>query len=104
MLADGEFDKQVGNDGVDVWVTQMGDYMNMNTAFVDKKNGIVAIVDPFDFVSGFLRQIGYTARIGRRLRESSGDWRRTLDQHECIRIHRLGCRSLPGPSSFGENI
>ena len=27
---------------------QMGDYLNMNTAFVDKKNGIVAIVDPFD--------------------------------------------------------
>ena len=48
MLADGEFDKQVGNDGVDVWVTQMGGYMNMNTAFIDKKNGIVAIVDPFD--------------------------------------------------------
>ena len=48
MLADGEFDKQVGNDGVDVWVTQMGDYMNMNTAFIDRKNGIVAIVDPFD--------------------------------------------------------
>ena len=50
MLADGEFDKQVGNDGVDVWVTQMGGYMNMNTAFIDKKNGIVAIVDPFDSV------------------------------------------------------
>ena len=48
MLAHGEFDKQVGNDGVEVWVTQMGDYMNMNTAFVDKKNGIVAIIDPFD--------------------------------------------------------
>ena len=48
MLADGEFDKQVGNGGVEVWVTQMGDYMKMNPAGVDKKNGIVAIVDPFD--------------------------------------------------------
>lgn len=48
MLAGGEFHKQVGDDGVEVWVTQMGGYMNMNTAFIDKGNGIVAIVDPFD--------------------------------------------------------
>ena len=43
MLAHGEFDKQVGNDGVEVWVTQMGDYMNMNTAFVDKKLSLIHI-------------------------------------------------------------
>ena len=48
MLGDGEFDKRVGDDGVEVWVTQMGGYMNMNTAFIDRESGIVAIVDPFD--------------------------------------------------------
>ena len=48
MLEEGEFDKSVVEDGIEVWVTQMGDYMNMNTAFVDRKNEIVAIVDPFD--------------------------------------------------------
>ena len=48
MLSDGEFDKRVGDDGVEVWVTQMGGYMNMNTAFIDRESGIVAIVDPFD--------------------------------------------------------
>ena len=48
MLRDGEFDKRVGDDGVEVWVTQMGGYMNMNTAFIDRGSGIVAIVDPFD--------------------------------------------------------
>ena len=45
MLADGEFDVTVADDGVEVWVTQMGDYMNMNTAFIDRVAGIVAIVD-----------------------------------------------------------
>ena len=45
MLGDGEFDKRVGDEGVEVWVTQMGDYMNMNTAFIDRESGIVAIVD-----------------------------------------------------------
>lgn len=48
MLADGEFHKDVRDDGVEVWVTQMGGYMNMNTAFIDRENQIVAIVDPFD--------------------------------------------------------
>ena len=32
------------------WVTQMGAYMNMNTAFIDRENEIVVIVDPFDSV------------------------------------------------------
>ena len=50
MLEEGEFDKSVVEDGIEVWVTQMGDYMNMNTAFVDRKNEIVAIVDPFDSI------------------------------------------------------
>jgi glyoxylase-like metal-dependent hydrolase (beta-lactamase superfamily II) len=48
MLAEGEFDVAVADDGVEVWVTQMGGYMNMNTAFIDRAAGVVAIVDPFD--------------------------------------------------------
>ncbi len=47
-LARGEFDVSYSGDGVEIWVTQMGPYMNMNTAFIDRENGIVAIVDPFD--------------------------------------------------------
>jgi len=39
MLADGEFDVAVADDGVEVWVTQMGGYMNMNTAFIDRAAG-----------------------------------------------------------------
>ena len=35
MLEEGEFDKTVTENGIEVWVTQMGDYMNMNTAFID---------------------------------------------------------------------
>ena len=46
MLAEGEFDVTVADDGVEVWVTQMGGYMNMNTAFINRAAGIVAIVDP----------------------------------------------------------
>ena len=42
MLADGEFDVTVADDGVEVWVTQMGDYMNMNTAFIDRAAGTVS--------------------------------------------------------------
>ena len=48
MLSEGEFHTSIWEDGVEVWVTQMGDLMNMNTAFVDRANEIVAIVDPFD--------------------------------------------------------
>ena len=48
MLAEGEFHTSIWEDGVEVWVTQMGNLMNMNTAFVDRANEIVAIVDPFD--------------------------------------------------------
>lgn len=48
MLGKGEFDRAVGEDGVEVWVTQMGPYANMNTAFIDREAGVVAIVDPFD--------------------------------------------------------
>ena len=48
MLADGEFDIRDGGDGIEVWVTQMGDYMNMNTAWIDRASGTVAVVDPFD--------------------------------------------------------
>ena len=48
MLADGEFDIHTDEDGIEVWVTQMGDFMNMNTAWIDRENGVVAITDPFD--------------------------------------------------------
>jgi len=48
MLYDGEFHINLWKDGVEVWVTQMGPLMNMNTAFVDRENGVVAIIDPYD--------------------------------------------------------
>ena len=48
MLGEGEFDKRASKDGIEVWVTMMGPYLNMNTAFIDRAAGIVAIVDPFD--------------------------------------------------------
>lgn len=48
MLADGEFDIHTDESGIEVWVTQMGAYMNMNTAWIDRATGTVAIVDPFD--------------------------------------------------------
>jgi len=48
MLGDGEFDIQESEDGIEVWVTQMGNYMNMNTAWINRTTGTVAIVDPFD--------------------------------------------------------
>ena len=48
MLGDGEFDKLVLNDGIEVWVTLMGPYLNMNTAFIDRSANVVAIVDPFN--------------------------------------------------------
>ena len=44
----GEFDRRTHEDGIEVWVTQMGAFMNMNTAFIDRQNGVVAIIDPFD--------------------------------------------------------
>ena len=47
-LAEGEFAVSYGDDNVEVWITQMGPWANMNTAFIDRKNGVVAIVDPFD--------------------------------------------------------
>ncbi len=48
VLGKGEFDVSCGDDNVEVWVTQMGPWANMNTAFVDRKNGIVAVIDPYD--------------------------------------------------------
>ena len=44
MLSDGEFHSAIWEDGVEVWVTQMGSLMNMNTAFVDRETGTVATV------------------------------------------------------------
>ena len=48
MLKDGEFDIDIRSDGIEVWVTQMGDFMNMNTAIIDRTNKVVVIIDPFD--------------------------------------------------------
>jgi len=48
MLRDGEFDIDIRSDGIEVWVTQMGDFMNMNTAIIDRTNKVVVIIDPFD--------------------------------------------------------
>ncbi len=48
LLAKGEFAVSYGDDQIEVWVTQMGPWANMNTAFVDRVHGVVAIVDPFD--------------------------------------------------------
>ena len=48
MLSDGEFHSSIWKDGIEVWVTQMGPLMNMNTAFIDRSNGVVAIIDPYD--------------------------------------------------------
>ncbi len=47
-LKEGEFDKSNIDGDVEIWVTQMGSWANMNVAFVDRVNRIVAIVDPFD--------------------------------------------------------
>jgi len=47
-LAEGEFAVSCGDDNVEIWITQMGPWANMNTAFIDRENGIVAIIDPFD--------------------------------------------------------
>ena len=48
MLSDGEFHVSIWEDGVEGCVTLMGNLMNMNTAFVDRANGVVVIIDPFD--------------------------------------------------------
>ncbi len=48
VLARGDFDIAHSDDGVEIWVTQMGPYMNMNVAFIDRENGYVILVDPFD--------------------------------------------------------
>jgi len=47
-LVRGEFDISKGDDGIEIWITQMGPMANMNSAFIDRKNQIVAIVDPYD--------------------------------------------------------
>ncbi len=44
VLAEGEFAVSYGDDQIEVWVTQMGSWANMNTAFIDRTHGIVAIV------------------------------------------------------------
>ena len=41
-----DFDKRVGEDGIEVWVVQLGPYGNINTAFIDRENQVVVLVDP----------------------------------------------------------
>ena len=48
VLPSGEFDVSVGDDGVEVWVTQMGPWANMNTAFIDRENKVATVIDPYD--------------------------------------------------------
>ncbi|MEE3083768.1 MAG: MBL fold metallo-hydrolase [Candidatus Thermoplasmatota archaeon] len=47
-LGRGDFDISHSEDGIEIWVTQMGPYMNMNVAFIDRGNSLVVLVDPFD--------------------------------------------------------
>ena len=47
-LKEGEFHKSIIDPKVEIWVTQMGSWANMNTAFIDRENQVVVIVDPFD--------------------------------------------------------
>jgi len=43
-----EYSIFVRDDGIEIWVTQMGPFANMNIAFIDRENGIVVLVDPYD--------------------------------------------------------
>ena len=65
-LAKGEFSVSYGDDQIEVWVTQMGPWANMNTAFIDRIHGIVAIVDPFDGkeVKVAFKSVEYSASNG----------------------------------------
>ncbi len=56
VLAKGEFDVSVGDDGVEVWVTQMGPFANMNTGFIDRENNIAIVIDPYDG-AGWIRAL-----------------------------------------------
>ena len=56
MLARGEFHRETSDDGVEVWVTQMGSMMNMNSAFINRGTGTVALVDPYD-AKGWLAEL-----------------------------------------------
>ncbi|GIS44334.1 MAG: hypothetical protein Ct9H90mP16_14040 [Candidatus Poseidoniales archaeon] len=42
-LKEGEFHKSTIDPQVEIWVTQMGSWANMNTAFIDRENQVVAI-------------------------------------------------------------
>jgi len=46
MVAKMEFNRRVGDDGIEVWVAQVGPFANVNTAFIDRATNTVAIVDP----------------------------------------------------------
>ncbi len=46
MLAKGEFDRRVDDNGIEVWVSQVGLFANINTAFIDRATETVVIVDP----------------------------------------------------------
>ena len=40
------FERRVGEDGIEVWVAQVGPFANVNTAFIDRATNTVVIVDP----------------------------------------------------------
>lgn len=46
MLAKGAFDRRVDDNGIEVWVSQVGLFANINTAFIDRATETVVIVDP----------------------------------------------------------
>ncbi len=58
-LSRGEFDVSHQPDGIEVWITQMGGFANMNTGFIDRANGVAALVDPFDG-AGWLKALSAT--------------------------------------------
>lgn len=46
MLTRDEFHRHVGDDGIEVWVAQLGALGNINTAFIDRSTSKVVIIDP----------------------------------------------------------
>ena len=47
MLAKGEFDRRIEDDGIEVWVSQQGPFGNVNTAFINRATNTVVIIDPY---------------------------------------------------------
>lgn len=47
MAAKATFDKRGGEDGIEVWVAQLGRFGNMNTAFIEPSTKTAVIIDPY---------------------------------------------------------